>query len=159
MTRQFMSFDNQDGGASETPDKAPDNKPEQINLLDAAMPFSQGMPTEVFPVGLFNPAPETDDPIYYKISTTRDGKTVTVGPFELTGKMIRDWSESTSSNDLDELVSRRAMRASTAMTVKSALFGTVIDMLERGQKPSEAMIRRILPGDLQRAVQTERRKP
>jgi hypothetical protein len=116
----------------------------------------QNQPSEVIPVGLFNPAPEKDDPIYYHASTAADGKTVTVGPFHLTGRMLRDWAEATSSNDLDDLVSKRAIRPSTALTVNSAQFRSVLEMMENGQKPNDDLIRRIIPGDLQRVVEAKR---
>lgn len=159
MTSQFLYFDNVDGGgATGNPHDAgtssSNRDKKDLNLLDAASSNpGQAVPTEVFPVGMFNPAPETDDPIYYSTGTARDGKTPTVGPFDLTGRMIREWANNTTSSDLDELVSRGAMRPSTAMAVKSATFGTVLDMLEKGQMPNEAMRQRLLPGDVQRAVE------
>lgn len=156
---EFLYFDNLDVGSGSGPEsKGRKDSADSLNLLDAtASGESKKGRNEIYPVGLFNAAPASDDPVYYKSGTADDGKTVTVGPFGLTGKNLREWADNTSSEQLDELVNRRAIRTSTAMAVKSNLFDTVVDMLTHGQKPSEATIRRILPADLQRVVETSRR--
>jgi hypothetical protein len=75
-----------------------------------------------------------------------------VGPFQLTADQMRGWSQSISSSDLDDLVESRQIRPATALTVKSAQFQTMLKLLESGQTPSEDMVQRFIPGDLQRVI-------
>jgi hypothetical protein len=110
------------------------------------------MPPEYIPIGLFNPAPEKEDPIFYQCSTAEDGKTLTVGPFDLTAAQIKQFINDVTLEQLDELVNVRQLRQSTAITAKSAQMQTVIGLLESGQKPDEAMVERFIPGDLQRVI-------
>lgn len=110
------------------------------------------LPPEFIPIGLFNPPPEKEDPIFYACSTAADGKTITVGPFDLTAAQIKEWVASTTTEQLEELINLRQIRQSTAITVKSAQLQSVIGLLESGQKPSEAMVERLIPGDLQRVI-------
>ena len=109
------------------------------------------LPTETIPIGLHNPPPEKEEPYFYECGTRPDGK-VTVGPFELTADNIKAWSAKANSQKLDDLVSTRQIRPSTAMTVKSNQFEHVVSLIESGQKPSPEMIQRFIPGDLQRVI-------
>lgn len=112
-------------------------------------------PTEVLPVGVINKQPEADDPIYYQTSRAADGKTLTVGPFNLTSMQIRRWADCKTGDDLNEMVNSNQLRPSTALSVKSSQFRTILNLLDSGDAPSPDMIQRFLPGDLQRAVATK----
>lgn len=112
------------------------------------------LPTETIPIGLHNPPPEKEEPYFYECGTRPDGK-VTVGPFELTADNIKAWSAKANSEKLDDLVSTRQIRPSTAITVKSNQFDHVVSLIESGQKPSPEMIQRFIPGDLQRVIARE----
>lgn len=112
------------------------------------------LPTEVIPIGLHNPPPEKEEPYFYECSHNAAGK-VTVGPFDLTAENIKSWAAKANSDKLDDLVSTRQIRPSTAMTVKSSQFQHVVNLLESGQTPSPEMIQRFVPGDLQRVIARE----
>lgn len=109
-------------------------------------------PTEVYPVGFFDKAPAVDDPLYYQSKLSADGTTATVGPFELTANQIKAWASKQTSNDLNDLVERGQLRASTVITLKSAQFASILNLLNSGQTQPESTVRRFIPGDLQRAV-------
>lgn len=109
-------------------------------------------PIEVYPVGLFDKAPAVDDPIYYDARAGADGKPASVGPFELTANHFRTWANKQTSNDLDDLIERGQLRASTVLTLKSQQFGSILSLMDSGQKLPPSTVQRFLPGDLQRVV-------
>ncbi len=146
------------GGQGNKPNKSELHRPaeNELRYADAFERTGHGSGArsagEVYPVGMFNDAPAADDPIYYSTSRAKDGKTMMVGPFQLTADQMRGWSQSISSSDLDDLVESRQIRPATALTVKSAQFQTMLKLLESGQTPSEDMVQRFIPGDLQRVI-------
>ena len=147
-----------DIGSGSVQDDKPDHRP-NVNSLDIFETHSKtggNRPSEVIPVGLINKAPETDDPIYYRVAQGSDGKTMTVGPFNITAQQIRDWKDTKTSSDIDDLVQTHQLRTATALTIKSSQLDTVLDLLSSGQKPSESMIQRFIPGDLQRVIESKR---
>lgn len=109
-------------------------------------------PTEVYPVGLFDKAPAVDDPLYYQTKLSADGRTATVGPFDLSATQIKNWASKQTSNDLNDLVERGQLRASTVITLKSAQFDSILNLLNSGQTPPSSTVQRFIPGDLQRVV-------
>lgn len=109
----------------------------------------------VLPIGVITPTPEKEDPSYNRTAVAADGKTITIGPFDLTAAHIKEWALSTSPKDLEELVESRQMRSSTARMVQSDQFASMVGILESGQTLPEHMIERFFPGDLQRAVATK----
>lgn len=125
---------------------------ESVQVADSGDGQNKQGPREVYPVGMFDKQPETDDPVYYQTSMAKDGKTVTVGPFDLTAQQIHDWAHNKSANDLDEMVSHGQLKPSTALTLKSAQFESMINLIDSGQQLPPNMIQRFVPGDLQRAV-------
>lgn len=127
-------------------------KGKQDKVEDFAPPGEMQLPVETFPVGMFNKAPETEEPFYYEVKTAADGRTVTIGPFDLTAAHIKKWAQTTTASDLNGLVERGALRASTALAVKSSQFNSILSAIESGQKPTEDLVKRFIPGDLQRVV-------
>lgn len=106
----------------------------------------------VLPIGVITPTPEKEDASYNRTGVAADGKTVTIGPFELTASHIKEWALKTSPDELGRLVEARQMRSSTARTAQSDQFASMLKVLESGQTLPETMIERFFPGDLQRAV-------
>lgn len=106
------------------------------------------------PVGVINGAPEKEDPLYYQLSTNKDGA-MTLGPFDLTAQNLKSWADKVSLDDLNELVENNQIRPSTAMTVRSPMFKTIINMMAEGQKPGVDTLERFFPGDLQRVIAKE----
>lgn len=144
----MLFFDSGEGGGSGSGNDDSDSR-------CGSSPSENDLPTEFIPVGVINPPPENEDPAFFQVKTAADGKTLCVGPFDLTSRNIKNWSENLSINDLDDLVTRRQLKSTTALAVKSPQFETVLAQLEAGQKPSESMIKRFIPGDLQRVVAAE----
>jgi hypothetical protein len=146
------------GGGNEKDDKAPDQGVNSLDVFDQRPQKKTAADrNENIPVGLRNAAPETDDAVFYSVGTAGDGTTLAVGPFKLTAEDFKAFKASHSTQDLDALVDRRALRPSTALSVKSNQFDTILTMMESGQKPTEALVKRFLSGDLQRVIESEKR--
>lgn len=89
---------------------------------------------------------------YNQLSRAADGRTLVIGPFGLPAKQIREFAAQTSDLQIDALVARQQLTASTATILKSVEFSVVIELLENGQILPESAIKRFVPGDLQRMV-------
>jgi hypothetical protein len=72
--------------------------------------------------------------------------------FELTAQQTKAWSSATTTGDLNELVEQRQLRPAAASEAKSGRFNRIISMIEAGQQPTADMIKRYIPGDLQRLI-------
>lgn len=109
------------------------------------------LPEESFAIGQKNPPPETEEPFYYEVNADEHGA-LTVGPFQLTAEHIKTWSASATPEELNALVERRQLRASTAQTVKSDELQGILRRLEAGEKLDADTIKKFIPGDLQRVI-------
>lgn len=108
---------------------------------------------EQIPIGLISEIPELEDPIFYQTSVSEDGKTQTLGPFELSAAHIREWRNSTDDLQIDQIVRNGQLRQSTAQMLKEGTFlDGILEMLETGYELSPSRIERFIPGDLQRLV-------
>lgn len=162
-----MGFDNDAGksrfacNGEQDPNGAGDSLPDARSsggpgpgerAVDERQQGGGGRPIEVYPVGMFGKAPELDDPVYYRTRAGVDGNPATVGPFELTGQQIKNWASRQTTNDINDLVERGQLRPQTALTLKSAQFETMVNLLTEGQDLPPNMVQRFIPGDLQRVV-------
>lgn len=123
-----------------------------MDAYDATTPVTKPGEYEMIPIGLHNPASDKDHASFNVVHEND-----TVGPFHLTAEQFREFKKTHSSQKLDELVERHALRASTALCIKSGQFDNIVNLLEQGQKPSPDLVQRFLPGDLQRVIEAERR--
>lgn len=93
-----------------------------------------------------------DNPAYLRTGVASDGKTLTVGPFDLTGRDITKWALNTSPAELTDLVGKYKLHDSTAAMVQSAQFAEFVGNLDRGELPSENALKEFLPSELQRVI-------
>lgn len=120
--------------------------------LELSVNFDKEKEQRYMGLGRMPLSPNCEYDFYNQLSRAADGRTLVIGPFGLPARQIREFAAQTSDLQIDALVARQQLTASTAAILKSVEFSVVIELLENGQVLPEAAIKRFVPGDLQRVV-------
>lgn len=141
-----------DLGLADDAEQAEDVGHADVAQADGPQGDGPQLPIEFIPVGRYNPAPDKEEAFYYDVAPSGDGRALSVGPFDLTGKQIKEWAAATTPGELNQLVERGQIRKSTAEKVQSHEFKSLVNQLESGKRPTPQMVAQCMPGDLQRVI-------